>query len=140
MFWRDIKDIKEWTELLDQRLSRINYGLENLVADADRCAQIILAEATLDKFEDYMKNVDKLNSMINEFKGCVSIARASIQERKDLEEQYAISAVSFILASEKIDAIYEALCKKKEKKEPKKKKPLKKKKVKKAAYPVSSPE
>jgi len=28
-----------------------------------------------DKFEDYMKNIDKLNMMINEFKGLVSIVR-----------------------------------------------------------------
>jgi lysyl-tRNA synthetase class I len=28
-----------------------------------------------DKFEDYMKNIDKLNMMINEFKGLVAIVR-----------------------------------------------------------------
>jgi predicted Ser/Thr protein kinase len=28
-----------------------------------------------DKFEDYMKNVDKINQMINEFKGLVAIVR-----------------------------------------------------------------
>jgi phosphoenolpyruvate carboxylase len=28
-----------------------------------------------DKFEDYMKNIDKLNELINEFKGLVSIVR-----------------------------------------------------------------
>ena len=31
--------------------------------------------AICDKFNDYMKNVDKLNSMINEFKGLVAVVR-----------------------------------------------------------------
>lgn len=36
-----------------------------------------------DKFEDYMKNVDKLNMMINEFKGLVAIVRGETKVVKD---------------------------------------------------------
>jgi hypothetical protein len=32
-----------------------------------------------------MKNIDKLNAMINEFKGCVFIARSALNERKQLD-------------------------------------------------------
>lgn len=40
------------------------------------------SRACLDKFEDYMKNVDRLNQMINEFKGLVSIVRGETQAVK----------------------------------------------------------
>ena len=142
MFWHDIKDIREWIELLDKRLCSIDSGLDHLGVDADRQAQVILYETILDKFEDYMKNVEKLNSMINEFKGCVSMARGALEVRKELEEQTTESMMAFIRGTEnikneyhdKIDAIFEALCKKKEKK-----KPLKRK-MKRVASPASLPE
>ena len=35
-----------------------------------------------DKFEDYMKNIDKLNMMINEFKGLVSIVRGQVKSNE----------------------------------------------------------
>lgn len=35
-----------------------------------------------DKFEDYMKNIDKLNMMINEFKGLVAIVRGETRVQK----------------------------------------------------------
>lgn len=34
-----------------------------------------------DKFEDYMKNIDKLNVLVNEFKGLVSIVRGQTKSR-----------------------------------------------------------
>lgn len=39
------------------------------------------ANLICDKFEDYMKNVDKLNGMINEFKGLIAITRAGFKGR-----------------------------------------------------------
>ena len=112
MFWNDIKDIRAWvstisagvnelcmkvegiaqqqTEHEDNEqwdLERIHDKLNSLLSDKNRLTQVALAEKTLDKFDDYMKNVDKLNSMINEFKGCVSLARAALEERKDIEKQ-----------------------------------------------------
>lgn len=120
--------------------------LNTLVHDVDRKRQVQLAQTTLDKFEDYMKNVNVLNSMINEFKGCVSMARSAIADRREMDkeaqelkktthiaQEIYNAMVSFISASTrvnnqhfKIDAIYKALCED----EPKpKKKPARKKKV-----------
>lgn len=42
-----------------------------------------LAVKICDKFEDYMKNIDKLNSMINEFKGLVAIVRGQTNHNQD---------------------------------------------------------
>jgi uncharacterized protein YjgD (DUF1641 family) len=118
-----------------------------LVEDVNRDRAVVLATKTLDKFDDYMKNVDKLNEMINEFKGCVSAARSALAERKqmdkeikemknvaELSHQIHHSMVSFIEAAEtmqerahfKINAIYSAVCENEEEK-PKKKKTTKKK-------------
>ena len=48
--------------------------------------------AICDKFENYMKNIDKLNQMINEFKGLVSIIRAERncidKESKKIRQQF----------------------------------------------------
>lgn len=135
--------------------NRIHDKLNTLVDDANRQQAVLLAEKTLDKFEDYMKNVDKLNVMINEFKGCVSLAQSAIAERKQLEvdimEMKKVADISkdiykamlsFVDASKnihnhahfKIDAIYRALCEEK----PKSKAKPKKRAVKKSA-PIPSP-
>jgi hypothetical protein len=63
-------------------LNRIHDKLNILVEDERRKECVELAMETLDKFEDYMKNVDKLNSMMNEFKGCVALARSVLHEKK----------------------------------------------------------
>jgi hypothetical protein len=62
-------------------INRIHDKLNTLLNDENR---VKLSIATMDKFDDYMKNVDKLNLMVNEFKGCVSMARASIKEKQGL--------------------------------------------------------
>lgn len=129
-------------------IDRMHDKLNSLLKDSDREEQVRLAVTTLDKFDDYMKNVDKLNGMINEFKGCVSVARSAIEDRKTLdkqtEETRKLAEISqeiyksmrnFIKASEtieqrahfKIDAIYKALCENQEEKSPKKSKSVKKK-------------
>jgi len=68
-------------------INRIHDKLNLLIEDERREQKVELALKTLDKFEDYMKNVDKLNNMINEFKGCVSMARSALEERKKLDAQ-----------------------------------------------------
>jgi len=68
-------------------INRIHDKLNLLIQDERREQKVELALKTLDKFEDYMKNVDKLNNMINEFKGCVSMARSALEERKKLDAQ-----------------------------------------------------
>jgi acetolactate synthase small subunit len=122
-------------------INRIHDKLNVLINDVDRNEAVLLAQKTLDKFEDYMKNVDKLNSMVNEFKGCVSMARGALEDRKELgqqaEETKKLAQISqeiykamidFIKAGKnikheahfKIDAIYKAVCEKPEKKPRKK--------------------
>ncbi len=148
-----IEDLKEsifdvfCSEDDNNSLNRIHDKLDSLLSDAVRAGEVLVAEKTLDKFEEYMKNVDKFNAMINEFKGCVSMARASIAEgnilTKTVEEMKKVadisqnihrSMLSFIRAGNnmeqakffKIDAIYAAICGDKEKKSPKKRKSVKK--------------
>lgn len=85
-------DISVFREAVEQALcsaaeynsiNMIHEKLNLLVYDKDKIKAMDLATQTLDKIDDYMKNVDKLNSLINEFKGCVSIARASLELKKD---------------------------------------------------------
>lgn len=118
-------------------INRIHDKLNSLIEYGDRTESALLSEQTMDKFEEYMKNIDKLNLMINEFKGCVSIARAAIAEGKELakevEEMKKITGIaqhiyqcmlSFMQAVEnskhedhfKIDDIHRAVCKKEIKK------------------------
>lgn len=124
-------------------INRLHDKLNVLLSDATRAGEVLVAEKTLDKFEDYMKNVDKLNAMINEFKGCVALARGALEDRKaiehkDLEYNLAVMTAANILKDEtrsKIDYIYENMPKiadllhKHEKKPRKKKKAIKKKKA-----------
>ena len=49
-------------------------------------ARLDCSIAVCDKFDDYMKNVDRLNQMINEFKGLVSIVRGEAQSVKKQNE------------------------------------------------------
>jgi len=69
---------------IDRLHGKFNYLLEILQNDEKRKEQVELATKTLDKFDDYMKNVDKLNSMANELKGCISMARGAIGEGRAL--------------------------------------------------------
>lgn len=75
MFWNDIKYIKKEVDELKKDLFRFDGMLTTHIADM----QETLAEKDpRDKIYDYMKNVDKLNSMINELKGCVAMSRGSL--------------------------------------------------------------
>lgn len=165
MFWNDLKDIKSAMDVLvdrflqmDERvlgisqdkrdidecnsesLDRLHDKLTTLLNDSKRIHQVDRAEIIMDKFDDYMKNVHKLNEMVNEFKGCVSIARAAIAEKKEVEDMCEVLKKMIKTCQDyfayqksigdqyfKIDAIYKALCEKEEK--PKKKRPPRKKKV-----------
>jgi len=136
MWWHDIKEIKN-------KVIEIDYFLQSL-QEANNAAEI----KALDKFEDFMRNIDKLNTMINEFKGCVAMARSVVSDKKeqqkdfeDLKEVAKISKKiyesmqSFIDAGEslerknyfKLDAIYRKVCEIEEENPKKKGKSRKKK-------------
>jgi hypothetical protein len=112
-------------------INRIHDKLNTLMNDEKRIHSVELATKTLDKFDDYMKNVNKLNVMINEFKGCVSLARGALGERKELDKQHNVHYQT----ESKIDAIYQYICVNKEKKSPKKRKAPKKKAVSSSSAP-----
>jgi|GEM_PF-4367390 len=100
MFWNDIKEwmgsvcyrltdlqITQVDEecircLIKDELSNLNRKLDMIFEIVNESQDFHIANHTMDTFEDYMKNVDKLNTMINEFKGCVAMARGSLEEKK----------------------------------------------------------
>lgn len=66
--------------------NKIHDKLTLLVEDENRLDQVALCTKTLDKFEDYMKNVDKLNALINEIKGVASVTRSMLDEKKQFDQ------------------------------------------------------
>jgi hypothetical protein len=130
-FSEKIEDFKVDFEDEFSSISRIHGKLDILLEDKDRKRSVELAIKTLDKFEDYMKNVDKLNMLINEFKGCVSLARGSLASRKEeeaLKNEY-LTKIDYIWENM---IIFVEFMQKQEKKPPKKPKTTRKKSVSKA--------
>jgi hypothetical protein len=152
-FDRKMEDLKEFviTFLSSEEefspLNCIHEKLDVLVDDTDRKEEVAIALQTLDKFENYMKNLEKLNMLVNEFKGCVTLARGAIEERKELDKQTEEtkklaqisqeiyrSMASFVNAGKnieqvahfKLNAIYNAVCEPGEKKACEKRKTPKK--------------
>jgi hypothetical protein len=174
MWWNDIRDIKEWMVTISSRLTGLEVNIDifkQTLEDADdfNCfsARLEDMEEKIDKITEefprfeklvnpdelvsiYEKQIIKIEKMLLEFKGCVSMARSAIAERKDQEKEFddfkkttkvakdIYQAMSnFITAGNniekqkffKLDAIYRKLCESEEKKSPKKNKPTKKKSV-----------
>lgn len=100
MFWDDISELKKEVKNLKNSLLRIEqaiveikgaqiYDNDLIESFSDRLIEIqqcTINRKTMDMFEDYMKNVGKINIMINEFKGCVSLARGALEERIKLNK------------------------------------------------------
>jgi hypothetical protein len=78
------------SESESSHINLIHDKLDCLISDELRVQRVEIAQKTLDRFEDYMKNVDKINNMINEFKGCVSMARASLNEGRKGSAEFDI--------------------------------------------------
>jgi hypothetical protein len=157
MFWNNMKEIREWMITIASRLTDIQIKMDGIVQEQtdlqmkmdgivqeqeDRISFDQVAAKTVDKCQDYMKNVDKLNSMMNELKGCVSIARGAMADKKEMDDMRTIlknmieTCQKYYLYQKnvsdqyfKIDAIYKVLCEKEEKKPSKKRKTVKKKAV-----------
>ena len=83
MFWNDIKEIKKDIDHLKDQIFRLDGMLTCHISDLQ---EIMIDKDPHDKIYEYMKNVDKLNILINEFKGCVSMSRAALEERKVLNK------------------------------------------------------
>ncbi len=71
--------------------SRLHHKLDKLLQVSNYEARLDVSIVTCDKFEDYMKNIDKLNQMVNEFKGLVAIVRGEARvvkmENQNLRKQ-----------------------------------------------------
>lgn len=138
MFWHDISEIKEDMHILKGELLRITDLMSDAFGRDNDLSSINIVHDKLNDLLDqggdgrdyYLKNVDRLNAMINEFKGCVSVARASLQDRRQVDEHMVNMERLF---ASKLDAIHRAVCEKPEKKRASKKK---KKKAKKAVRAV----
>lgn len=87
-----LEEIKEINSRID--------GLYDLIKDIkkplDLEHRVSKAVEVLDKFEDYMKNVDRLNLMVNELKGQVALVRSwsNSMGRRDKNINHIISLIS----------------------------------------------
>jgi hypothetical protein len=116
MFWDDIVEIKSRMEAVENEIKRVHFSnqeilnivsdesyldlmpslyerLDNIGAQCKRTGDgipILLALTNPENVcETYEKHIKKLEEMMLEFKGCISMARSAIAERKELnaEEQ-----------------------------------------------------
>ena len=78
----DMEELSDRLEGIEISIDAVFEKLHAISDDSDRQKYVIFVQKTLDKFEDCMKNVDKLNTMINEFKGCVAMARGAMVANK----------------------------------------------------------
>jgi hypothetical protein len=74
MWWNDLKDIKAALVVLEERFSFVERTMLNI--------SLNINPESMEKLADYSQNIDRLNSMINEFKGCVAMSRAALEEGK----------------------------------------------------------
>lgn len=117
MFWNDIKEIKEGMVALKGSLRQVESSLFQLDERLEAISSQVIPLKTMDQFEDYMKNVDKMNAMVNELKGCVSIARTAVAERKDHTDHTEQLMKDFMRSFEnlrgeyhaKMEAVYKAI-------------------------------
>ncbi len=73
-----------FSEEEDAPFNRLNDKINKLLEATHAEERVEFSAALCDKFDDYMKNIDKLNLMINEFKGLVSIVRG---EAKSVQKE-----------------------------------------------------
>lgn len=96
-----MKDNEDLKEIIKEAIEDIFFSEEeyapfnSLMDKVNKLLMVSKHEVRLDsavkyadKFEDYMKNVDKLNQMINEFKGLVAIVRGETAQVKKQNQTY----------------------------------------------------
>jgi hypothetical protein len=64
-----LKDVFE-SEDESNILNVLNDKFDTVILDTDTLRSAITAEKTIDKFDDYLTNVNELKEMMQEFKGC----------------------------------------------------------------------
>jgi hypothetical protein len=78
MFWKDIDQIKQCVNRLTDRLERIDNNVENILG--------YVQESSEEK-STKLEILEKYNCMINELKGCVSLARGAVLDRKQVDSE-----------------------------------------------------
>lgn len=73
----DVFDLEEE----NNTINRLHDKLNEILRDEKRLEKVQLAANVGDKFDDYMKNVDKLNALVNEVKGVASMSRANLHDK-----------------------------------------------------------
>lgn len=86
MIWNDIKEIKQQLAALSDRMRGTEVNISDIhykiFDQSDDKLDKESVQKLIEKLEDHQKNFDKLGTMINELKGCVSLARSAVAERK----------------------------------------------------------
>ena len=90
MIFKDIRDMKEHLDSIARRLTAIEMlvsSMDKAIYCEDEFGVFNRIHDKLDKMLDEEKiheaNLDRLNTMINELKGIVSVTRASLREKKN---------------------------------------------------------
>lgn len=66
-------------------------GLADFETNIDRLFTVLeIAVADVQKVDQYINNLDKYNSMVNELKGCVSLARSAVMDRKQADSDLSL--------------------------------------------------
>lgn len=78
-----IDDEEEMLFDIEYSLCQLHYKVDKIVESVDLEERAIVCRAILDKFDDYMQNVGRLNMMINEFKGLVAIVRSEFKGKEN---------------------------------------------------------
>ncbi len=66
--------------------NRLNDKLNQLIEVSRIEHRAAIGIKICDKFDDYMKNIDKLNAMVNEFKGLISIVGGQAKRTQDASD------------------------------------------------------
>ena len=118
----DVNQIKEKAKEIHEEfhseeeystLNRLHDRVSEILSGERVGFKIVEQERIADKFEGYMQNIDRVNMLVNEFKGCVSMARASLAEKKEpsnnLVTTIELLKVSMILMRKDIEHILSIL-------------------------------
>ncbi len=88
----EVESIKISIEDLNDRFERIADKIEDIKKPLDLEVRAARAIEILDKFDNYMRNLEKSNIMVNELKGQVALVRAAMNKtdtyQKSMHEKY----------------------------------------------------
>jgi hypothetical protein len=108
MFWNDIADLKEWAVTIVSRLTDLQMKMDSIIQEQEHRESFVkvpedlernlerldvvlkISESSFDKVERYINNLEKYNGMINELKGCVSLARGAVLDRKEADSEQSL--------------------------------------------------